>query len=184
MPAATLLVALAFGPWADPVRGAIATATGLPGLGIIWVYSFLIAFILPMPSEIVLAAPLSLGLPGWATTALIVLASGAGKAAGSVVALAVGYRATHSGPVIRLVERLPWDVIGWSERRSLELAEQYGYAGLALALSVPGFPDTISIYAFTVLPRNYVHFALATFAGSVGRLLVTIGAFHVLTGLV
>jgi membrane protein YqaA with SNARE-associated domain len=182
--AAPLAVELAFGPWADPVRDAITTATGLPGLGIIWVYSFLIAFILPMPSEIVLAAPLSFGLPGWATTALIVLASGAGKATGSVVALALGYRATHSGPVIRLVERLPWDVMGWTERRSIEIAEEYGYVGLALALSVPGFPDTLSIYAFTVLPQNYARFALATFAGSVGRLLVTIGAYQVLIRLI
>jgi uncharacterized membrane protein YdjX (TVP38/TMEM64 family) len=39
---------------------------------------------------------------------------------------------------------------------------------------VPFFPDTLSIYAFAILERDYLRFALATFAGSVGRLLVTV----------
>ena len=56
----------------------------------------------------------------------------------------------------------------------MRLAREYGYAGLALALSVPFFPDTLSIYAFTVLEDDYLKFAAATFAGSVGRLVVTI----------
>ena len=56
----------------------------------------------------------------------------------------------------------------------VELSRRYGYLGLALALSVPGFPDTLSIYAFSVLEEDYMKFAAATFAGSVGRLVVTI----------
>jgi uncharacterized membrane protein YdjX (TVP38/TMEM64 family) len=64
--------------------------------------------------------------------------------------------------------------VEWSESKTVQLAQKWGYVGLALALCVPGFPDTLSIYAFTVLEEDYVKFALATFAGSVGRLLVTI----------
>ena len=66
-----------------------------------------------------------------------------------------------------------FDILEWSEAKSVELARRFGYFGLAIALSVPFFPDTISIYAFAVLEEDYVKFALATFVGSIGRLLVT-----------
>jgi uncharacterized membrane protein YdjX (TVP38/TMEM64 family) len=56
----------------------------------------------------------------------------------------------------------------------LELARRYGYAGMALGLSVPGFPDTLSIYAFSVVETEYGKFAAATFTGSVGRLAATV----------
>jgi membrane protein YqaA with SNARE-associated domain len=162
---------------------AVRTATGPLGLLVIAVYSFLIAFVLPLPSEVVLLAPLNLGLPRWADYVLIMFVSGAGKAAGSVFAFHLGREAKESGPVIRLLRRSRFDVVEWSERTTVELARKYGYAGLAMALCVPGFPDTLSIYAFAVLEEDYLLFALATFVGSVGRLLVTIlvvgGAFTV-----
>jgi len=156
------------------IERAVRTATGPFGLVIIAVYSLLIAFVLPLPSEVVLAAPLRLGLPPAAELALVILVSSLGKAAGSVVALALGHGVKRSGPVVRLLERSRFDVVEWSERRTVELARRYGYAGLAVALCVPGFPDTLSIYAFTILEEDYVTFAAATFAGSVGRLLVTL----------
>jgi membrane protein YqaA with SNARE-associated domain len=154
---------------------AVCTATGPLGLVVIAVYSFLIAFILPFPSEVVLLTPLNLGLPYWATLALIMLVSGLGKAAGSVLAFHIGQEAKQSGPVIRFLRRSRFDVVEWSENQTVRLARKFGYVGLALALSVPGFPDTLSIYAFSVLEEDYGKFAAATFAGSVGRLLVTVG---------
>jgi membrane protein YqaA with SNARE-associated domain len=147
-------------------------ATGWPGLVIIFVYSFLIAFALPGVSEVVLVAPLDLGLPYWGRMTAIILVSGVGKAAGSVFAFHIGQEAKESGPVIRALRRSRFDIIEWSERQTVEVARKWGYAGLALALCVPGFPDTLSIYAFAVLERDYVKFALATFAGSVGRLVL------------
>lgn len=39
------------------------------------------------------------------------------------------------------------------------------------------FPDTISVCAFDVLERDYVRFAVATFVGNIGRLVVTLGLF-------
>ena len=153
----------------------IALATGWPGLGIVFVYSFLIAFVLPGPSEIVLAAPLELGLSAATRTALIVLVSSVGKAAGSVVAFRVGKGLKQSGPVVSWLRESRFEVIEWSEKRTVEIARKYGYVGLALALCVPFFPDTISVYAFAVIEEDDLKFALATFAGSIGRFLVVIG---------
>jgi membrane protein YqaA with SNARE-associated domain len=166
------------------LSSAVETATGWPGVGIIFVYSFLIAFALPGVSEVVLAAPLDLGLSEYGRLTVIILTSGIGKAAGSVFAFHIGQEAKQAGPVIRFLRRSRFDVIEWSERRTVDVAQKYGYAGLAAALSVPFFPDTISIYAFAVLEEDYVKFAAATFVGSVGRLVVTlvgIGTFLRLT---
>jgi membrane protein YqaA with SNARE-associated domain len=155
----------------------VRSATGPIGLVVIAVYSFLIAFVLPLPSEVVLAPAgvMRLGLSYNMTLAAIILVSGLGKAAGSVFAFHIGQEAKEYGPLVRRIRESRFDVIEWSERRTVQLARKFGYVGMAVALSVPFFPDTISIYAFTILERDYVKFALATFVGSVGRLLVTIG---------
>ena len=156
------------------IQRLVEGATGWPGLGIIFVYSFLIAFILPGPSEIVLVAPLDLGLSYPASLSLIVIVSSVGKAAGSVVAFRVGKGVKESGPVVAWLRRSRFDVVEWSEKRAVEFAREWGYLGLALALCVPFFPDTLSVYAFAVLEEDDLKFALATFAGSVGRYLVVI----------
>ena len=153
---------------------AVETATGWVGLGIIFVYSFLIAFALPGVSEVVLFAPLDLGLPNSVHLALVVVVSGVGKAAGSVFAFHIGQEAKESGFLEKRLRRSRFDVMEWTEQKTLQIAQKWGYAGLAVALCVPGFPDTLSIYAFTVLEEEYGKFAAATFAGSVGRLLVTL----------
>ncbi|WP_438267347.1 YqaA family protein [Haladaptatus halobius] len=160
-----------FGWLEDAVRG----ATGWAGLVLIAIYSFLISFILPLPSEVVLLAPLSLGVGEVAQYSLIVLVSGLGKAAGSVFAFHIGQEAKQSGPVIKALRRSRFDVVERSEKKTVALARKWGYVGLALALCVPFFPDTISIYAFSILEEDYAKFAAATFAGSVGRLLLTLG---------
>lgn len=154
------------------IEKAVKTATGPLGLLIIFVYSILIAVVLPFPSEIVLLAPLNLGLPEWLDLALIIFVSGVGKALGSLFALRVGHEAKQAGPVLRALNRTGIDVVGISQRKTVEIAQKYGYIGLALALCVPGFPDTLSIYAFTVIEENYPKFAAAVFTGSVGRLVI------------
>jgi membrane protein YqaA with SNARE-associated domain len=161
----------------DWLETTVKTARGWPGLGIIGIYSFLIAFVLPLPSEVVLAPAesIQLGVSTPVVYVLIIVVSGLGKAAGSLFAFHIGQEAKKSGPVIRWLRESRWDIVSWSESKSVTLAKEYGYAGLALALSVPFFPDTISIYAFAVLEEDYYRFAAATFAGSVGRLLVTLG---------
>lgn len=159
------------------IEALVESATGWPGMGIVFVYSFLIAFALPGPSEVVLIAPLDLGLPTWLQLGSIMLVSATGKAVGSVFAFHIGQEVKDAGPVIRWLRRSRWDILAWSEKRSIRLARQYGYGGLAIALSVPFFPDTISIYAFSVLEKDYAKFAVATFLGSLGRLVVTLTFF-------
>jgi membrane protein YqaA with SNARE-associated domain len=160
------------------LESAVRTATGPAGLVIIFVYSLLIAFVLPLPGEVVLATPLNLGLGYWPEITLIILVSAAGKAAGSLLAFALGHGAKRSGPVVRWLRRSRFDIVGMTERRTVQLAKQYGYAGLALALCVPGFPDTLSIYAFSVLEEDYVRFAVATFIGSAGRLILVLAVIR------
>ena len=155
------------------LRTAIDTATGPVGLAFIFVYSFLIAFALPGVSEVVLFADLTIE-PGWVQTGAIILTSGVGKMIGSVIAFHVGKEAKEAGPVTRMLRRSRFDVIEWSERQTVAIAQKYGYLGLAVALCVPGFPDTLSVYAFAVLEESYVKFALATFVGSIGRLVITL----------
>lgn len=164
------------------VEGGVRTARGWPGLVVIFVYSVLIAVVLPLPSEIVLAAPLELGLGTPLQLAVIVLVSSAGKALGSLAAFHAGQEAKRSGPVVRRLRRSRVDVVEWSESTAANLVQRYGYVGLALALCVPGFPDTISIYAFSMLDGNYSRFAAATFVGSAGRLVVTLGVVGAVVG--
>ncbi len=166
------------GPDFSAVETAVRTATGVSGLLLILLYSFLIAFVLPLPSEVVLIpgyAGMGFALPSSVQFSLVILVSAIGKAAGSVLAFHLGQEAKQAGPVVRYLRQSRFEIVEYSEKRAVELAREYGYAGLALALCVPGFPDTISIYAFAVLERDYYRFAVATFAGSVGRLVVTMG---------
>ncbi len=156
----------------------VESATGWGGFVVIAVYSFLIAFLLPLPSEVVLAAPLALPIPRWLELLFVILVSATGKAAGSVFAFHIGYEARQAGPVVRAIERLGVPIREWSRRQAVRIARQYGYVGLAAALSVPGFPDTISIYAFSVLGEDYHKFAVSTFVGSANRLLVTLAVYR------
>lgn len=171
----------------DAFRTAVAVASGWSGLGLIFVYSLLIAFILPLPSEIVLCPvgyvcagnTLALApIPHEIQIVMVIVTSGLGKAIGSIIALMVGHNAAHSGVVIRGLRRLGFHPLEWSQKKMVGLAKKWGYLGMAIGLSVPFFPDTASIYAFAILEDDYLKFAAAAFAGSVGRLLITIGAIE------
>lgn len=168
-------------------EAAVAAASGWTGLGLIFVYSILIAFILPLPSEIVLCPvgyvcagnTLALApIPHEVQIVMVIVVSGLGKAIGSIVALMVGHNASHSGVVVRALRRLGFSPLEWSERRMVALVQRWGYIGMAIGLSVPFFPDTASIYAFSVIEDDYRKFAAAAFAGSVGRLVITIAAIE------
>lgn len=171
----------------DAFRTAVAVASGWSGLGLIFVYSLLIAFILPLPSEVVLCPvgyvcagnTLALApIPHEIQIVMVIVTSGLGKAVGSVIALTVGHNAAHSGVVIRGLRRLGLNPLEWSQRKMVDLAKKYGYVGMAIGLSVPFFPDTASIYAFSILEDDYLKFAAAAFTGSVGRLVITIVAIE------
>lgn len=152
----------------DALEALVRTATGVGGLFVVFLYSFLVAFALPLPGEVVLAAPLSFGVPWYATLAVVIVVSSAGKALGSLVALHVGQTATRSPSVARVTRWLPTPP-RWFDG----FVERYGYLGLTLTLSVPLLPDTASVYAFSVLDTDYRLFAAAAFVGSALRLVAT-----------
>lgn len=165
------------------IESVVHTATGPAGLIIIFVYSVLIAFLLPGVSEVVLAAPLDLGLGYFGRMITIILVSSLGKAIGSLFAFHLGQEVKQAGPLIRWLKRSRFTLLAWSKSRVIELSRRYGYVGLAGALMVPGFPDTLSIYAFAVLEEDYFKFAIATFVGSVGRLLVVLGGVEIVVSI-
>lgn len=160
----------------------VRAANGWSGLVLVFVYSVLIAVVLPLPSEVVLIpvlhGTLRLFVPTPVALAFVIVISGVGKALGSLAALELGHTASRSGPVRRALHALGVDPVEWSKRRVVTLVQEYGYAGLAVALAIPGFPDTVSIYAFSVLDLEPDRFAAATFLGSVGRLVVILLVFH------
>lgn len=151
----------------------IALATGWPGLVIVFVYSFVLGFaVLPLPSELVLFAPLDLGFGETVRLGLIMLVSGVGKAIGSVLVLWISVSIRESDPVQEAIENSRFRFHEWSRKVSIRMARKYGYLGMALVLSIPFFPDTASVYAFSVLEDDYLKFSVAAFAGSVGRLVI------------
>lgn len=162
----------------------IAFATGWPGLVIVFVYSFVLGFaVLPLPSELVLFAPLDLGFSQTVQLVLIMVASGLGKAIGSVLVLWLSVSIRNTDPVQEALENSRFRFHEWSRKVSIRVAKRYGYLGMALLLSVPLFPDTASVYAFSVLEDDYLKFSVAAFAGSVGRLIVVAAALEGTIGL-
>jgi len=156
----------------------VATTTGPLGLLLVFVFSFLVAFVLPLPGELVLlpAPEMVAGVPPAASIAVVVVVSAVGKAIGSVVAYRVG-----RGTVASLSAR--WLPGGSSfgsnpgpvEGRLTAFVRRYGYAGLAVTLSIPLMPDTAVIYAFSLLDTDDERLlALAAFVGTVGRLVVSL----------
>lgn len=180
-----VLVFVLFADWLSSLaKEFIVAATGWLGLLIVFGYSFVLGFaVLPLPSELVLFAPLDLGLSEHTHLALIVLASGLGKAVGSVLVLWISVAIRNTDPVQEAVRNSRFRFHEWSHRASIRMAKRYGYLGMAILLSIPFFPDTASVYAFSVLEDDYPKFALAAFAGSVARLFVVAVAIEGTVGL-
>ncbi|MCH7659870.1 MAG: hypothetical protein IH933_04600, partial [Euryarchaeota archaeon] len=98
----------------------IALATGWPGLVIVFVYSFVLGFaVLPLPSELVLFAPLDLGFGETVRLGLIMLVSGVGKAIGSVLVLWISVSIRESDPVQEAIENSRFRFHEWSRRVSI-----------------------------------------------------------------
>ncbi len=165
----------------------IKTVSGWPGLGAVFVYSYLVAVALPFPGELVLFVPIHLGTSHAIELAVVILVSSVGKTFGGVSALVVEERAesaAESNSSGQMPDWLVFDVdfdfdfdlgiTDWFERQTVRLVKRWGYVGLTAMLAIPGAPDTVSIYAFTVIQEDTKLFAAAAFAGSVGRLLITL----------
>jgi membrane protein YqaA with SNARE-associated domain len=155
----------------------LRTATGPGGIVLVFVYSVLVAFVLPLPGELVLvpAPRMVLGVSPAASVAIVVLVSAAGKAVGSVLALRLGRAARSAAPSRWLLARVAPGYRGQDRNGPLvRFVHRYGYVGLGLVLSVPLLPDTAVVYAFSVMDADERRFAVAVFLGTVGRLLVAL----------
>lgn len=140
-------------------------------LAVVFVYAVVVAAVLPFPAEAVLVVPLGLPFSSALSFSLVILVAATGKAVGSLFALRIGYGVSHSGPAIRIYERIP--LYERFKRRTLtDFVRRYQYLGLGIALSIPFLPDTAPIYAFSVLDNNPLRFAVAAFVGTVIRLVV------------
>ena len=140
-------------------------------LGFVFVYSLLVAAVLPLPAEAILVVPLVLPSPWYVSFAIVILIAAFGKALGSLVALRIGYGVSHSGPVVRLTERIPY-FRGFKRQRLTDFVRKYQYLGLGIALAIPFLPDTAPLYAFSVLENRPVLFATAAFFGTILRFLI------------
>ena len=166
----------------DALEVLVTTASGPSGLALIFGFSVVVAFVLPLPGELVLLAAPQLGVfqSTAANVALVVVVSAAGKALGSVWALRIGRGALGSGPARWVRQRLvPKRRGGSLEGRLTAFVRRYEYVGLAVVLAVPLLPDTAVVYAFSALDSEERYFAVAAFVGTVARLCL---AFALATG--
>ncbi|AHG03612.1 hypothetical protein HALDL1_08380 [Halobacterium sp. DL1] len=160
------------------IEALVEAATGPPGLVLIFVYSVLVAFVLPLPGELVLlpAPQMELGVSPALSIGVVILVSAAGKAVGSLAAFRIGRGAASARPAQWLLDRL---TPGHGEPQRggplMAFVRRYEYPGLVALLSVPLMPDTVVIYAFSILSADDERrLFLAAFFGTIGRLLVTL----------
>jgi membrane protein YqaA with SNARE-associated domain len=147
----------------------LAATEGWGGVVLIVVYSVLVAAVLPTPSELILLVPLMPDAPPVLRWTVIILLGATAKMLGSVLAVAISRRVpqpSRRGASGRFQQVLT--------RQITPLVDRYGPAGLAVALSVPGVPDTIPVYGFALLGGSYRAYAVATFIGGVGRSLLVL----------
>lgn len=159
------------------LEAVVSTATGPFGLVLIFSYSVLVAFVLPLPGELVLlpAPAMNLGVSAEVSIAIVIVVSAIGKALGSVAALRLGRTATTSRPARWLVRRVfPDHDPETPPGRMASFAQRHGYIGMAVLLAIPLTPDTATVYAFSVLDTDERLFAVAAFLGTIARLLISL----------
>ncbi|UWG50398.1 Membrane protein DegA family [Halalkaliarchaeum sp. AArc-CO] len=151
-------------------------------LAVVFLYAVVVAAFLPFPSEAVLVVPFALAYPWYVSFPLVIVTSAAGKAAGSLIALRIGYGVSRSGPVVRFFERVPY-YKQFKQQTLVGLVQRYSYLGLGIAIAIPFLPETTTIYAFSVLDNRPFVFAATTFLATIARLLLVLtvvgGAYSV-----
>lgn len=138
-------------------------------LALVFVYAFLAAAFLPVPTEAVLIVPLGFSLPWYLGFPLVIFIASLGSALGSLIALRIGYGVSRSGPVTRLLDRSKL----YHRLRTESLVafvQRYTYVGMLIAVSLPLLPESTTFYAFSVLDDRPAAFALAAGLGTVIRL--------------
>ena len=147
----------------------------LIALLLIFLYEAATAVILPTPSEIPILSYTWIPL-GW-----IFVFAVAGKVLGSYLIFFLGDRIKSTDRFRRLAERFRAvrTVMSWSER----FVNRYGVFAVFVLLSVPGFPDTVSLYLFALVSKRPVVFALAAGLGTGVRMLLVLFGLEFVVGL-
>lgn len=147
----------------------------LTALLLIFLYEVGAAVVLPTPSEIPVLGYSWLPL-GW-----IFVFAVAGKTLGSYLVFFLGDRVKSTGRFQRLARRYAWIrwVLEWSER----FVRRFGFWAVFVLLSVPGFPDTVSLYLFALVGNRPVLFALASGLGTAVRMVLVLFVLHGLADL-
>ena len=144
-------------------------------LFLIFLYEVGAAVVLPTPSE----APIL--VRSWIPLGWIFLFAVAGKVVGAYLLFFLGDRVKGSDHFRRAVMRYRW--LSWGLRKSEGFVHRYGVLALLLLMSVPGFPDTVSLYLFALVGKRPVLFALASGLGTAVRMGLVLAGFHGLAGL-
>jgi uncharacterized membrane protein YdjX (TVP38/TMEM64 family) len=141
---------------------------------LIFLYEIGTAVFLPTPSEVPILSY------SWIPLAWIFAFAVAGKIVGSYLIFFAGDRVKGTDRFRRLVARSRWlaAVMAWSER----FVDRYGIFAVFILLSVPGFPDTVSLYLFALVSRRPVVFALAAGLGTAVRMTLVLLGVRLLLG--
>ena len=138
------------------------------GLLLIFLYEVGTAVVLPTPSEIPMLGYNYVPL-GW-----IFLFAVLGKIAGSYIVFWAGDWAKDTIRFKKFLADHDWakKFFDASER----LVRRYGVVAIFILLSIPGFPDTVSLYLFSAVGRRPVVFSIASGLGTAVRMgLVLLG---------
>lgn len=131
--------------------GSVAT---FGALFLIFLYELGTAVVLPTPSGIAVLGHKHLPLAGIFAFAV------AGKTLGAYLVFLLGDRVKDTARFRRLIAKRRWVEVGfaWSER----FVRRFGMLAVFVLLSIPGFPDTVSLYLFALAGRRPVGFAVAS----------------------
>ncbi len=142
---------------------------------LIFLYEVGTTVILPTPSEIPVLGYTRIPI-GWIFAFAV-----AGKIVGSYLVFFLGDRLKGTARFQRLALRNRWvrAVMTWSER----FVHRYGVFAVFVLLSIPGFPDTVSLYLFALVSKRPVVFALAAGLGTAVRMILVLFGFEAVFGL-
>jgi len=145
------------------------------GLLLIFLYEVGAAVILPTPSEIPM-----LGY-NYIPIVWIFIFAVLGKIVGAYIVFLIGDRAKETERFQRFLNRYRW------ARRFFDLSERfvqrYGVFAVFVLLSIPGFPDTASLYLFAIIGNRPVLFSIASGLGTAVRMGLVLLGFHGISSL-
>jgi len=142
----------------------------LAALCMIFLYEVGAAVVLPTPSE------LPILVYDWVPLPWIFLAAVLGKTAGSYLLFFLGDRLKNTARFQHLASRRR--AIGWILRTSEGFVRRYGVFAVFVLLSIPGFPDTVSLYLFALVGNRPILFSIASGLGTAVRMGLVLAGFQ------